>query len=291
MLAYNRAKSLSRCLDSLNAAEYDGHHVTVEVHVDRSRDGHVDDVTVAVAKGFVFRHGEVKVYVKPRHGGVVGQWMASWQLPLDNSSEVALFLEDDITVSRYFARWLWMVHEKYDSYPSVNGYSLQGESIRHATDAVAEPLQGPAGQTVFLYPVLGSWGFSPNTERWRDFLRWYQNVTVNSKGFIPHVPSLQPSHWYVALHKAGRAETMWTMWHIYFSYMKHQYTLYPNLPEHQGLVFNWKEPGMHYSAAEMGKGIRENLLSTWREEDLRLPETLVILDARGDVTGKLDPPW
>ena len=59
------------------------------------------------------------------------------------------------------------------------------------------------------------------------------------------------------------------------------YTLYPNLPERKGLAFNWKEPGEHYSQNLMGKGARAHLLETWREEDMRLPENLLIIDATG----------
>ena len=55
------------------------------------------------------------------------------------------------------------------------------------------------------------------------------------------------------------------------------------MPDGQGLAFNWKEPGEHYS--KQTKVLRAQLLDTWREEDVRLPEKLVILDAKGENTG------
>ena len=172
ILTFKRSRSLARCLASLNAAVYDGQRAVVEIHIDRTPDGQVHNETLETANAFVFKHGTVQVHVQPRHGGVVGQWLNSWHVPVDsNSSEIAVFVEDDITLSPYFARWLRRVHGKYDSYPAIHGYALQAESMRHAVGAKAGNLQGPPGQCVFLYPVLGSWGFSPKVGPWRDFIR------------------------------------------------------------------------------------------------------------------------
>ena len=47
--------------------------------------------------------------------------------------------------------------------------------------------------------------------------RWYHKVSADPN-FIPNVPGLQPSGWYRGLLKRGRAESMWTMWHIHHAY-------------------------------------------------------------------------
>ncbi|KAL8584805.1 hypothetical protein ACOMHN_037510 [Nucella lapillus] len=289
VLTYKRARSLQRCLDSLNAAEYDGLPVEMEIHVDRSRDQKLHNDTVHAAQTFVFKHGRVNVFVRPRHGGVVGQWLSSWRVPLGNESEMAVFIEDDLTVSPYFARWLRRVHGKYDGYPGVGGYTLQAETVRHAEGTDSSLMRGPAGQRVYAYPVVGSWGFSPNTGVWREFIRWYHSASRQEK-FIPLVPGLKASGWYNTFVRTDRTDTMWTMWHIYYSTKHHQYTLYPNLPDSQGLAFNWKEPGEHYSSGVMGKGLRARLLDHWQEEDLALPDRLVVMDVKGRITGqKLTP--
>ncbi|XP_076471268.1 uncharacterized protein LOC143301102 [Babylonia areolata] len=285
VLTYKRSTSLERCLASLNAAEYDGLPVEVDIHIDRGKDDRINEDTVRVANSFVFKHGAAHVHPRARHGGVLGQWLSSWRVPRDNASEIAVFIEDDLTVSPYFARWLRKAHEKYDGYPGVNGYSMQGESIRHAYGSPGSNIQCPSGETVFLYPVLGSWGFSPNTAMWREFLRWYHEASQNPK-FLPLVPGLKPSGWYQSLAKSGRGDSMWTMWHIYHAYKNHQLTLYPCLPEKKGLTFNWKEPGEHYAKHSMGKGLHAHLMETWREEDVRLPEKIVVLNAKGFITGE-----
>lgn len=104
VLTYKRADSLSRCLASLNDAEYDGKKVKVEIHLDRGKNETVDNKTLEVANSFVFKHGRVTVRVKTHHVGVIGQWLWSWRVPEDNTSEIAVFVEDDITLSPYFAR-------------------------------------------------------------------------------------------------------------------------------------------------------------------------------------------
>lgn len=171
VLTFDRARSLTRCLESLNAAEYDGRQVVLDIFLDRARDGHVHNATLAVARNFSFKHGQSQVHVHSRHVGIYGQWLGTWRVPADNESEIAVFLEDDISVSPFFARWLWRVHAKYDLYPAVNGYALQGESTRHAINSEETLLEGPPGESVFLYPVLGTWGFSPNAAPWRRFIQ------------------------------------------------------------------------------------------------------------------------
>ena len=181
VLSFNRAESLKRCLDSLNAAKYDGFPVAVDIYLDLNKQKEVHNATLSIAKNFVFKHGPKEVHVRPRHVGVLGQWLQTWRVPRDNTAEIAVFVEDDITLSPYFARWLRRVHDKYDSYPGVNGYALQGESTLHGVKAQGN-LHGPPGQSVFLYPVLGSWGFSPKTAAWRHFIRWvpwhWHNICV-----------------------------------------------------------------------------------------------------------------
>jgi hypothetical protein len=70
-------------------------------------------------------------------------------------------------------------------------------------------------------------------------------------------------------------------------FQNHLYTLYGRWPASEGGgVYNWKEAGEHYSKSMMGKGQKEHVLQTWRQEDFRLPDELVILNAKGDVTGQ-----
>lgn len=86
--------------------------------------------------------------------GIYGQWMGTWN-PAPDSEEIVVILEDDLTVSKHFYRWLKNVHKKYDDLPNLDlaGYALQGRSIKHG--GAEGLLRGPERDICFLYPILG----------------------------------------------------------------------------------------------------------------------------------------
>lgn len=227
VITYNRAKSLLRLLNSLHEANYDSDSVKLEVWIDRSQTGEVDNLTLDIAKNFSFRHGLYEIKVRGKHAGIYGQWMTSWTPQID-SSEIAVILEDDLTLSPHFYRYLKVVHKRYDSAPNINGYALQGYSIKHHVNDNSV-LEGPEDSLVYLYPVIGTWGFSPVTKKWTRFLRWFYSSHVQSY-VNPFVPNNIASYWYIMFQRQGKDDSMWEMWHIYYSWIRKEYTLYSNFP-------------------------------------------------------------
>ncbi|KAH3777701.1 hypothetical protein DPMN_179149 [Dreissena polymorpha] len=262
VLVYNRAQSLLRLLESLNKAEYFGDNVKLEVWIDRSDSGYIDEATYEIAVGFRFLHGKYQVMCHENHVGIYGQWLSTWQ-PSVNSSEIAVFLEDDLTVSPFFYRYLKLVHKKYDKHPEVNGYALQGVSILHGYTKTPEMLKGPEDRKVFLYPVLGTWGFSPKKASWMRFLEWFSAINMDMN-FQPYVPQNVATDWYRSFQREGLAGGMWSIWHIYFAWKNNEYTLYSNFEGHLGLTANWKEAGLHYKTK--GGQPSNSLLTEWRPE-------------------------
>ncbi|KAK3599744.1 hypothetical protein CHS0354_037221 [Potamilus streckersoni] len=277
VIVYNRATSLRRLLDSLNKAHYFGDTIALHVWIDRSKNGTIDSTTYGVASDFTFRHGQYYVHNQTCHAGIYGQWMGTWY-PKSNSSEFAVILEDDLTVSPYFYKWLKLVHMKYDNYSNVNGYSLQGISIKHGATQSGY-LEVNETHTIFLYPVLGTWGFSPNNRNWRAFSDWYQEVRRDPK-FRPLVPGIHPSVWYKEQLAKGHQDRMWSMWFIYYAWMNRELTVYSNFKGHKGLAINWKEHGLHYSEKD-SKRNPDPLLVEWKQEYEDFPEQPVIIDVNG----------
>ncbi|KAL3884479.1 hypothetical protein ACJMK2_024617 [Sinanodonta woodiana] len=275
VIVYNRATSLCRLLDSLNNAHYFGDAVALHVWIDRSKNGTIDSSTYGVASDFTFRHGQYYIHNQTRHVGIYGQWMGTWY-PNHTSSEFAVILEDDLTVSPYFYKWLKLVHMKYDHHSYVNGYSLQGISIKHGVKQRGY-LDVNKAHKVFLYPILGTWGFSPNNRNWRAFSDWYQEKRRDPK-FHPFVPGIHPSEWYKTQLATGKQDHMWSMWFIYYAWLKHELTVYSNFKGHKGLTINWKEQGLHYSKVKRSK---DPLLVDWKLEYEDLPEHPVIVDVNG----------
>ncbi|XP_071102288.1 uncharacterized protein [Haliotis cracherodii] len=277
VLTYNRAEALTRCLASLNEAEYYGDTVHIDVWIDRSKNGDIDDYTYTAALLCQFKFGTITVHNHTRHVGIYGQWLGTWKVK-EQTEEIAIFLEDDLTVSRYFYKWLKAVHGKYDSVANINGYSTQGMSMKHSGDPGW--LQAPQSEVVFSYPVLGTWGFSPSRKNWIGFLNWYQ-IAASNASFHPLVPGLKPSEWYNSFIKSGRTDSMWSMWHIYYAHMNNELTIYPNLPLRQGLTTNGNEKGLHFSAKQ--KTQAGTALDKWNDKYSTLPAVPVQLDTHGRV--------
>ncbi|XP_060597036.1 uncharacterized protein LOC132750958 [Ruditapes philippinarum] len=277
VLVYDRAKSLQRLLNSLNEAEYASDIIKLEIWIDRSEYGNVDNITLQAAINFNYLHGDFEVIVHQHHVGIVGQWLTTWK-PNINSNEIVVFLEDDVTVSKYFWKYLKMVHRKFDNRSDINGFSLQGYSRTFSLKHKVTTLRGPKDYTVFLFPVLGSWGFSPSTKNWKQFLDWFYSEDKSS--FNPYAPGNIASNWYKTFSSQGKANTMWTMWHIYYAWKNNEYTLHCNFPENAGLTTNWREKGLHYSHTE---GSSNKLLTEWKSEYDNLPDHVPYLNLSGHV--------
>lgn len=93
-----------------------------------------------------------QVYNHTKHVGIYGQWIDTWN-PAPDSKEIAVILEDDLTVSKHFYLWLINVHRKYDDRTDLAGYALQGRSMKHG--GAAGNLRGPDKDVCFMYPILG----------------------------------------------------------------------------------------------------------------------------------------
>lgn len=75
ILTYNRPRSLTRLLRSLNDVTYGGDKVIIDIWVDRSKDGTVSIKTVTAANKFRFFAGECKIHIHRQHVGIRGQWL------------------------------------------------------------------------------------------------------------------------------------------------------------------------------------------------------------------------
>jgi len=225
VIVYNRAQSMLRLLKSLNNAKYYNDDIKLEVWIDRSANGSVDQLTLTEARQFDFYHGSFEVIIHPNHVGIIGQWLSTWRM-WQSGKEMAVILEDDLQVSKYFYKYLKLVHEKYDSDPQVNGYALQGVSMKHQTSSPGI-LRGPKHDIAFLYPVLGTWGFSPSPKNWAKFIDWFTKA-YKDKSFEPYVYSNVVTVWYKQFRRQGKTGGIWSIWHIYYAWQEKEYTLYPN---------------------------------------------------------------
>jgi len=264
----------------------DGDSVSVEIWIDRDVGGAVDEATLLAARSFRWRYGRVRVHVHRRHVGIYGQWMATWRPRSASTSETALLLEDDLAISPFAYRWLRAARRFYAERRDLAGFTLQSEGLIRATDG--RPFTPPpvAAGAVYLYALIGSWGFAPRPDVWIGFQDWYAAVTAGDRHRLrPLVPGLIMSTWYGQFERERKVETMWTIWFIYYCSRavrgRQLYTAYNNVhsiaaavmpaSEFRFICVNRREPGLHFTGKPTD--LTQKLLRAWRPEFVRFTRT------------------
>ena len=276
VLTFNRSESLRKLLKSVDKLEIDGDKASLEIWIDRDvgKDGDtiVHPPTLRVARAFAWSRGQTRVHVHSKHVGLYGQWIDTWR-PAPGSSELALFLEDDISVSPYAYRWLKAVHKKYGHRTDIAGYTLQSESVNSARSM--RPISRPRNQTVFLYKLLGSWGYAPHPKSWMHFQDWY-HAARNDPHFHPYVPKATTfTNWYKTFEQENRQDSMWTIWHVYYCDKFDMFTVYNNIEmctndSNHLLCANRMEVGLH--VGRKGPENTKNILRIWSDDYIKLPD-------------------
>ncbi|KAL4230923.1 hypothetical protein ACF0H5_011298 [Mactra antiquata] len=280
VITYARPKSLVRLIKSLDRALYGQSNVMLEVWIDRSKTHDVHAETLYALQNVSFHQGRCNVIVHPFHVGIRGQWLSTWN-PEPDSSEIAVILEDDLTVSPHFYTYLKMAHSKYQHRRDIYGFTLQGASVRHSDGSCC--LNVPQENKVFLYPTLGTSGFSPKRDHWIKFQEWLKYVLVGDV-HIPLIDDHVSSLWYKELSKTGKEDSMWEMEYLFYATSMKQYTLYPNFDQ-LGFAFNWFEDGLH-SKGESITDVneeRKKIVLRFNVTINDLPDSPVIVDNNGDI--------
>ena len=168
VLTFSRAASLRRLLTSLSNAEYDGFRIDLDIWIDKPATGrgHNPDVLM-VSDNFDWPYGLKNVHPQPEHVGIIGQWIDTWQ-PTSKTTEMCVFLEDDLDVSPFYFRWLKAAHEAYAHRPDVSGFTLQKAQLRaknngKVSNCAIQPtsylLTGPSASRVVKVCILLSNGW------------------------------------------------------------------------------------------------------------------------------------
>jgi hypothetical protein len=151
VMTFNRSGSLMTLLKNLDNLELDDATAALEIWIDRDKKGAIDSKTVQVAEAFRWSRGLKRVHHQLQHVGIYGQWIDTWRAQ-PGSKEIALFLEDDLSISPYTWRWLKAVHQQYKDDVSCAGYTLQSEGVMNAE--TQGPFKFPKNDTVFMYQLV-----------------------------------------------------------------------------------------------------------------------------------------
>lgn len=288
VLTYNRPDSLSKCLSHIAKLDTLGDKVGVDIWIDRSKDGEVDRRTRRISEEFQRKssNGQVCVHVQQRNAYIIGQWVDTWR-PRENTTEIALILEDDIDISPFAYKWLKMVDSRFRSDPEVGGYALQMENVNYIKGSIRPVTNTRKTDNIFIYRLMATWGFSPKPNEWRHFQDWFHEARKN-KTFQPFMPGLAINRWFEMFIKQRKADSMWEMWAVYFYNRTNLYTVYSNLQKFTGrrntlLDTNRREAGLHFAK---GQSVDRSslLLSKWNLTFERFPLSLPMYEFDGTVS-------
>ena len=193
VVTYNRPSSLLKLFECLDSLELDGHSAALEIWIDRQRrTDKVDERTVKVASEFQWSRGSTRVHVHTTHVGIYGQWIDTWRPHDDSNDELALILEDDLSISKYAYRWVRAVFRAYSQRADFAGASLTSHQMVILSARPKGRLAGPSNHTVMMYKCFGTWGFAPKPLHWRRFQvspLYCMRVSIHwqNQGHVPYV--------------------------------------------------------------------------------------------------------
>eukprot|EP00276_Gloeochaete_wittrockiana_P003281 CAMPEP_0184645750 /NCGR_PEP_ID=MMETSP0308-20130426/2328_1 /TAXON_ID=38269 /ORGANISM="Gloeochaete witrockiana, Strain SAG 46.84" /LENGTH=874 /DNA_ID=CAMNT_0027075105 /DNA_START=452 /DNA_END=3073 /DNA_ORIENTATION=- len=263
VLVMNRHKDLQRLLASLNAADYDGDRVALQISIDHPSETAEADViegwqkTIQVATSFKWSYGDFSVHKHDSNVGLEGQWIFGWKPK--TLGDVILVVEDDIEVSRYFYHWLKKTTNYYYLNASNYDHRLFGIALQNQHAVVGETPKARFGaidiyqsinavgkalnteQHVFLFQQLSTWGSAWFPLQWLEFEAFHRerrNLRVaDGELYKPCTPALVTNRWWC---QKGR-RSLWSIWHIRFAFEKGYFNMYFHFPNDPGkaLVTNW----------------------------------------------------
>ena len=268
VMTQNRHESLLKVLHSLQALELDGAVAALEIWIDPIDSNQVHTQTLLTAMKFNWSKGMKRVHIQRERVGIRGQWINTWRPKGDG--ELALFLEDDVTVSAYAWRWTKAAHEKFQHSEDILGYSLANQYMYCVGK---KKFTEPKHENIYLNRQMGSWGFIPVPKVWAAFQDWYQ-LSTRDESYQPLLgrgDRICYDSWYRMY-----TYTMWTIWFAKYAYMNKLFCVYSNLAPFAGvnyrLAIHRRENGLHFKNKVVNK--ERELLQQWNEDFVNFPNII-----------------
>ncbi len=221
-VTYNRSRSLTRLLNSLEKAYYPvGHDITLIISVDKSE---TDEVEI-LADNYKWPHGKKLVDKHEKNLGLrphmmsLGKWFEQY--------DAIVVLEDDLVVAPNYFTYTAQTVEKYHDCPAIAGISLYGFSINYQTGLPFKPLKDE--HDAYFMNCAMSWGEVWMKDSWLCFYEWYlqhQDFPV-----IQHLPRAI-CQW--------NAKS-WLKYHTRYCIEENKYFVHP----YTSLTTNFSEAGEH----------------------------------------------
>ncbi len=167
--AYNRTNSLSRLLNSLDAAEYSHYDKKVKLIISIDNSGKND--VFELANKFVWKHGEKEIIHHSVNLGLKEHILRCGNLT--NTHGNIILLEDDLFVSKHFYSFSVEAITYYKDDIKIAGISLYSHRYNETARLPFEPIN--ENTDIYFMQLPSSWGQAWTSKQWNSFMNWYAN--------------------------------------------------------------------------------------------------------------------
>lgn len=222
VVAYNRAKSVQRLLDSLNRARYERDDIPLIISIDR---GENNQDVLEVAERFVWKHGEKTVVYQKENLKLRKHILKCADYSIEYGS--VIILEDDLYVSEYFYDYAAQALDFSEKDDRIGGVSLYNHRFNVEASEPFEAIDD--GYDNWYFQFASSWGQAWTKKQWCEFKTWYeQNPKLDDRQEVPAYVRRWPS-------------SSWLKYFIAFLIEKNKYFIYPR----KSLTTNFGDAGTH----------------------------------------------
>ena len=254
VMTMDRPRALERLLRSLRDARYPkAMRVDLRVNVDRrSTDAPHDAPTLALLDAFEWTRGAFEAHAWPAPMGLYGQWLEAWPAEVFPSElyRAVVLLEDDLEVSPVYHQWFLDAHAAYGAREDIGAITGMRAALVATPHGRSANELVPQDAGAFAYWLVATWSLSPTHAAWRRFRAWAQ--ALDRRATDPGLLDTVARQWFRNFRSRGTEEdSMWEIWYMRFMHDQGLYTVYPWREDGAAYVCNWREPGLHYSDANV----------------------------------------
>ncbi|MEH6679314.1 MAG: glycosyltransferase [Sediminicola sp.] len=252
VVAYNRAKSLTRLLKSISNANYNGLSVPLFISIDRAENN--QDV-LKIAQDFQWAYGRKEVIYNDVNLGLRKHIIKCASISKTYGSVIVL--EDDLYVSPCFYVYALQALKFSVDKNYISGISLYNHQLNVHKGVNFSAMED--GYDNWYFQFASSWGQAWTSSQFEEFLNWYQkqsNPLIKTEEVPDYVIS-----W---------SDKSWLKYYISYLVETNKYFLYPKI----SLSTNFSDAGTHvgndstaYQVPMLGVNTKEFNFSTLEESN------------------------
>lgn len=262
VVTYNRPNALSRLLNSIESADYNGR---TDIPLVISVDGGGGKEIVEIAELFEWRYGKKRIIVHDENLGLRKHILSCGDLTKQYGA--IILLEDDLYVSSEYYNYIEKAQQYYQNDEKIAGVSLYVYNHNDNAQILFSPIK--TEYDVFFMQVPSSSGQSWTNKQWGLFREYLSSdPIINDNDLLPD----QVKGW---------PNTSWKKYFFKYMVETDKYFVYPYMP----FSTNFCDAGIHIQTYKNELQVPME----WRKRDLSFVDFSnadVIYDAYYELTPK-----